>query len=577
MSNNEFNQFSITELVFGPLRLARDGFARLFESESFGSASDSFSVQNILTFPFRLLWATLAFAVSVWSSSRVASAFLGGLPAILIGLGLLSALTILPWLLKVDVKSLQIYGVQYTRFTEPKRDTTGRLDPNFKLDLSKAMFCGQRLWDATPSENGPKFLYAKAFLPHRRNQAKDIMTTMANTEVKGFVLAHTWLATDAITALLAGKDPEANREFARKHLTLGSGTNEGDITNDSALATLKLAQLYSNEKDYSTSAQILETLFENLAIQIKSRPELISSSINTSQALLQLYKESNAQEAFDRLKPKVVNQLLQFATNRPDYLQTWLYTVNLLVGSQDYAAALEVCDKAMQLVPRRSTQDIDILRTSVYFRQAANVTVVDESTFQKKLLHLTEALESFPLLPEVYAGLIALLKTDVPPESRMTWLENSLLTNKLPVISQVLIGYQAGLDGDMETCQVNWRLAALKNPLAKVVIGLLIKTAMIESKDQLANIRKLLDVALNLFPEDILIKMDLALFAFEDKNYVEAQKLLEEVVKVAPNATLAREALVMTYEAQGLKDQAEIQRQEIQKYKSSTQLLQELR
>ncbi len=577
MANNEFNRFSFAELVFGPLRLFRESVGRLFDSQSFGASSDSVSAQNIITFPFRLLWATLAFGINVWSSSRIAKAFIGGLPAVLIGLALLSAMTILPWLLKVDIKSQQIYAVQYARFTEPKRDDYGRVDPKFKVDLPKATICAQRLMDATPSENDPRFLYAKVLPPHRRNEAKEIMETLASTETMGFIPAHTWLANDAISSMSTSNDPTANREFARKHLAIGSGAKIEDMTNDSAQASIALSNLYVMEKDYATAEKILETLMDNIAALSKSRPELISSGIAGSRILLQIYKETGADDKYDRLKQSIINQFSDFGKQKPDNFELWRYLVGLLVMSKEYENALEVCQTALKIVPRKMVPDIEQLRSVVYIEHANSISVIDEATFQSKLALFSEAIVSSPLLPDAYMGLITLVQSDTEAEQRQIWLENSLLTNKYPLISQVLIGFQAGLAGDWENCEVNWRLAQLKDRSTPIFVGLLLRATIAKEKDRTPATRKMVEIGLKLYPDQPQVKFDQAILAIEDKDFANAKVILEEIVKTAPSLFEARIALLKTYEELGLKDQIEIQMQEIEKIKSDFVRMRDLR
>lgn len=535
---DDFEQSSILFLLTSPLRSLTRFWRRRFGEDRGISDSRPIGarVVAVLTWPLRFIWS---FMVLAWTVSRRGSAFVLGIPSVLFVGGMIGVLWLNGYL--GEQRALALAQARYQYHDENDAD---------RPEL-REMFA-EKVLELTPLNdpelvNEAKYRLATAYYASGKQQlALDLMGKLAPEDHPGYPLAHTWLAELYLLSETMPMPAAERLELSKKHFNLALQADENNI-----MANVGLARAFLKENQMELAADALNRAvrqpldfsdLRNLFVQVVSFPEAV-------RLLKQLGRDSEA----DATARFAVTTLRPLAIRNPNSLPLWEAMIKSLVAVQEYDQATALIDDGLQMAQDDQVRmAIARTRSQVLVEMARNVRQVDrKQPFIRRLWGLTQAIVWDFRNEAAYRELMTYIDPSNLTDEHKLWLHDSIIGAPNPGVVHAIIGMQKILEGDYVDGQKHWKIADSQFQYSQFVINNLITIAVRDYPDVAEGKYDLVEIALELFPDQPVLYVTRGNFYLEDKEYEKAVADLERAAESLPNLLVVHESLAKAYEAIG--------------------------
>ena len=485
----------------------RERLRRLAGEDQFGHPRSPWMVAwDLLILPLRVLFGFLVFMVVSWSTTRVGRQFVFGFPAVVVAAGFFGAI----W---VDQYLGEERAVSYAR----SRGASHLQNDPDQPWLAEAF--ASKAVDLMPEDyDQARFELANAYYAAgKKGLAVDLVNRLSPLSAAGeevpFVDGHIWLA-DFYQSQENGEMPaELRRSKAREHY---------QQVDDAVLAKVGLASILSDEGDLASASeyltQVLQTPFDY------ENPRSVYAQITSYPTLVELYNRQDEKAKAAQVCRNGVVTMSRMVIDYPDYLPLWISISHCCVLTEDFDRAIEVLIDG----ERRAQED----QTKVKIRQlAAEVLVVkaksvealeNKRNLRYHLIALARAIRTDIRNVEAYRALSKFIDREKLSSEQSVWVNELLLERGIKGIMHVLVGMQRSVEGQMEPGRSHWEIARQQYSFAPNVIYNLIEVAVKENPDLDNRKIELIEVAMDLFPDQPALKLTRGSFLLKDEKYDQA-------------------------------------------------------
>ncbi len=539
--DDDFEQSSILFLLTSPLRSVGRFWQRRFGEDRGIRDSQPIGARlvGILTWPLRFIWSFMAFMVLAWTVSRRGSAFILGLPAVVFVGAMIGVLWLNGYL--GEQRALALAQARYQYHDENDAD---------RPEL-REMFA-EKVLELTPlndpeAVNDAKYRLAASYYASGKQQlALDLMGALAPEDHPGYPIAHTWLAELYLISETMPMPADERLELSKKHFNLALQADENNIMANVGLARAFLKENRMEEAADALNRAVRQPLdfsdLRNLFVQVVSFPEAV-------RLLKQLGRDSEA-EATARF---AVSTLRPLAIRNPNSLPLWEAMIKSMVLVQEYDQATALIDDGL-----RMSQDDEVrmaiarTRSQVLVEMARNIRQVDrKQPFIRRLWGLTQAIVWDFRNEAAYKELMAYIDPAILTEERKLWLHDAIIGSPNPGVVHAIIGMQKILEGEYVDGQKHWKIADSQFQYSQFVINNLITIAVRDYPEVAAGKYDLVEIALELFPDQPVLYVTRGNFYLQDEQYEKAIPDLERAAESLPNLLMVHESLAKAYEAVG--------------------------
>lgn len=493
----------------------KDRFLRLAGEDKYGRSKTPWvMVRDLITLPVRILLGFLVFMVVSWSTTRVGRQFVFGFPAVLVAAGFFGAI----WM---DQYMGEERAVSYAR---------SRGASHLKNDLEHPWlgeaFISNAV-DLKPEDYDlARFELANAhYAAGKKELAVDLVSRLAplqSTEPNApFVEGHIWLADFYQSQESEELTAEERRSKARGHYQRVS---------DTVLAKVGLAAILSNEGELKSASeyltQVLQTPFNF------EDPRSVYAQITSYPTLVDLYNRQDDKEKAIQVCRNGVVTMSRMVIDYPDYLPLWIAISQCCVLTDDFDRAIELLIDG----ERRAQQN----QTKVRIRQlAAEVLVVkaksvealeNKRNLRYHLIALARAIRTDIRNVEAYRALSKFIDRNQLTDEQVVWVNELVLERGIKGIMHVLAGMQQIVSGQLEPGKNHWEIARQQYAFSPNVIYNLIEVAVQENPDLGGRKIELIEVAMELFPDQPALKLTRGSFLLQDEKYEEALQDFDEAM-----------------------------------------------
>ena len=402
---------------------------------------------ELVLFPFNLLLSLIWMIVVEWTASRQGRLFLQGLPAVIIGLGTVSAIAFSAVYPKNSlIRSYERYANEAVKNEE----------------FDRARICFEKL--AVLEEDHEEHPFRAASMMFEEGdeaRAVGIMQTLAPGdpgELPGFAPAHLWMwrhlmQQDSVT--------QAMRTQALTHLRKAHEASPDDPNIQLVLARMLISEGASNE-----ALPLLEGLS-------KDRPQL----------RLQYVQLLRAREKDRGVEDVVTVGLEEIQDAREDFesmvkrnpldLNAWMQLSQCHIMTRDYDGALEVLERAY-----RATGKEKLIRQAQarVFVASADYIINSKGGIAKNLDDIVVLLEnSLTLAPNDQAALALLVTVvnspEIDPDDAIKMLQDKLGSTKSPAMVHFLLGSKYATKQDFDNAMFHFERARKLSPQTAAVLN----------------------------------------------------------------------------------------------------------
>ncbi len=532
---NDFDRPSaLTGLVGGIWR----GILRGTGQEDLRNDDSNAGTGNLLTLPFRLLWAFAGFLLQNWSTSRSGAAFLAALPAILAGGAFIVAVTVAytaPFrfgpVAMPDPAARYLGRTLYFEQIINDRSVPDEELARKKLEAPAAItLCAEKLVNMRPTVEDYRFLLGQSrALVKDIEGARDIMESMATTTSKGYSGAHVWLGNYWLATEDSVLPPEQRRQLAFDHLSLVEDSGDDQDSYAGYQSKLTLAKLLIDEKRYDEAQKLLEPMVER---KLSNRFQL--------QALLFLaisYKNAGETAKIERFQISGNEGLKELSLLLPDELAVWETMVKFRVTFEDYEGAASVVRDGILSARKKETKDALVrIQIELVLFESKNIPNLDsKDNYVRKFQILGKALVNDPFAIGVYMEMLPYVDVQRENKNEGDWLREMFLLPDAPTAPlHVVIGVRDMLEGRFSEGQSQWMRASRTNPQSDLMINFFLRGIGEKNPDQAEIIANLTSVAIEIFPTQRQLYLTRAVMMQKMEKYPQAIADLEHVLSEYP-------------------------------------------
>ena len=558
-----------------PFRALGSAISELVKGDDRIGSDQSVLARSImfLTLPFRLLFGFMVFMVQAWASSRPGFAFIGALPMIIVSLLFFSALLAADFFYseaKLVGGNLGYYGYHAAE--------NGDVTPEWSH-----MFA-EKLVTLSPESNQFKLLLGESFdRMEEPVKAFDVVSSMASFDNTGVAGAHIWLAEYYLRnphakTIHADSDREV---LASKHLTFAVEQEPENGKAHMNLVNIYLSKCRQFEKKSPK-------FIENAELAIKHLSALADAGqLQVIPKLAELNIEMGNLELAKRYLEKTVIRLHPFARRQPENFQIWLTMVQCAILAENFDEALELVKEGMQMTSDRSSkQKLQQLASMIFLKRSGDFTdMSNPSQYRMRLEALGQAIQINPADKTLYLKLLDFigdkklaqektLATDKLNQAVANtvgdrldfsaadedWLRDAITDSKVTGVVHSLLGMKDVSQGNVSDGAKHWRIAEQQNSRTQIIINNLIDVAAKDRANEFANMRDMITLAIELFPDQPIFYQTRGVFHKNQSRIDEAIKDLLYASEKMPAMIVLHRHLADCYKLQG--DQAKVDEQE---------------
>lgn len=535
-------------------------FQQFNDRDSFQSGAGPSGVVGLITFPFRLLIAWVAFMVTVWALSRSASAFTRGLPALAACGGFIVALTCASFLL--ETSRINTYQQRYYRQLYQEEDPV------------MATGFAEKLVRLSPEDVNNRYLLGIAkYESNDHLGAVNVMKYIADE--KNDPRAQVWLGETILrTNIMELSDEESVEEAAKFYRAAVNNLDPDnrDEVGDYTKATLGLSDAflyrYTVAKTEAAREIALKNAIKQLDTVVNGKIMLVGQLLAIPKLIDLHLKNREPEEARDQLRLSVQN-VGPLARRNPDKIEIWSILVQSCVLVDEFDYAEEIIQEGLQLASNDQTkQQIRQLLGQVLLLKADFVKdVSSERNYRLRLEIISQAISANPSLVAGYKKLFEFVAPEKEEPEHEKWLRRSVIGSRTPGVTHVVMGLRALNRGDSLEGQRHWQIASRQSPYAQHMINMLIGYSHKNAPEEFSNLGDIASVAIESFPSHFPLYYTRGTIYLEDGQFDEALKDLETAVQRFPDEMNIHETLVTAYEKNKQPSKAEQHREIVKRLK----------
>ena len=491
-------------------------------------------VWEFVTLPIRALLAFAVFMVVSWSTTRVGRQFVFGFPALLVAAGFFGAI----W---VDQYLGEERAVSYAR---------ARGASHLQKDPDQpwlAEVFADKAVDLNPEDyDQARFELANAFFASGKiGLAVDLVEKLSPLEPREstdiFVDGHIWLADFYQSKANAEMPVEMRRAKATEHY---------QQVGDTVLARVGLASILASQGDLESATEnlkrVLQTPFDY------ENPRSVYAQISSYPTLIDLYNRQDQKEKASQVCRNGVGTMSRMVIDYPDYLPLWISISHCCVLTEDFDRAIQVLiDGERRANENQTKQRIRQLAAEVLVVKANSVkSLENQRNLRFHLIALARAIRTDIRNVEAYRALAKFIDKKELTKEQSVWINELVLERGIKGIMHVLVGMQQIVDGQIEPGRNHWEIARQQYSFTPNVIYNLIEVSVKDDADLDHRKIELIEVAMQLFPNQSALKVTRGSFLLRDKKYQEALEDFEVALadeafsKVLANQKRAVEGLI---------------------------------
>ena len=547
---------------------------------------------TLLLVPFRMLWGFVVFMVFAWTTSRSGRAFIFALPAMMFAVLYIAVVWAVGF--KGDLKAFGLAAARYSKASDPKEDN---YDPDAALLYAKKMVATDpELSSFSKFELGNSYDRLKMY-----DEAYDVMVWIApdcdlNLPAKelGLSDAYYWLASYYADPKKSRLSEDECRTRSRKQLELAYKANPDNVyavlglagmNNEDAEELKKQAEELREQGNQAKAEQVANEAEKILddAVELLDRAinlDLITErQLYASNVLIDIMQERGQTREAEVKGKQFIDKYIFYAQRFPDVLPLWISIVKVCIQIGDFERGNEYLVRGHQLAQDEASRNtLAKLAAQIEIEKARSFEDLDnEDDFIGKLYALCEAIKTDFQIPEGYKEVLYFIDGFPLDDDKDYWIRDSLLSAsnqernrdpRLPGVIHILIGLRDILNDQEDAGIRHWEIANQQFKYSPFVINNLIQTYVDDRKADEKLRNRLLEIAIELFPQDPKFYATRGRFNRDDEKFEEAIEDLEFAKSRLPDSVLLLENLKYCHEQLGNdKEAAELQ-QEIDEIES---------
>lgn len=542
-ADDPFDRPSFIGRLTAPLRKTVRWIASFgSDGESFGRSSSDESIwRSLLLFPVRILGAFGQFLIFGWSTSRNGSAFVRAIPVVGAVLLVIAIKAIAVWRLEASLTPAYL----------------GRFEYYSTRDATFARNCAERLVSLKPIPENLYWLGVGRFLEDNFVGALNVMKYIAPDDQPGYAKAHVWIGNQALANLKWILTPDERRAIATQHFTQAFELEKAENNPEGIEATIKLAELEIQKKDFERAAQILENIITK---EIRSGAHLQAIS-----RLLMVYRELNRLEQVIAAANSIEPKLYQIAMEFPDLIEPWQALVDISSQAEKFDQAESYLRDAFSMAKDQKTQaSLGKLRSRLYLRRALMIKdLTVRENYLNRFVYLARAIAIEPTNEEAYRMMLDYVDLEAENPDEEELIRFAVGLSQVPAVVHTILGLRDAQRGDWSAARNHFDIAGTQSEQVPWVAGMFLMISLKTKTLPTTQLITIVEYCLTIYPAQPMLSMVLGSCLSSENRHDEAVATLKTAVEANPKWPNVRDIYAQVLEAAGRKQEADAEREQV--------------